>query len=120
MPEARVRGCVRGVEMKAWIVQYEDDWCSLVHEETRGKACAYIMNKVDPGDGFIHFRAIRLPGLDDKPITYGNACEAGFHYLDEYQKPLFPPEADEYFINDCSCEICKPKPAYAATVDVLR
>ena len=96
--------------MKAWIVYYYDEWCSLVHAETRGKACLYIRDTIDSGLDFLDFRAIRLPGLDDKPITYGNACEAGFHYLDEYheEKPLFPPEADEYFVNDCNCKICKP------------
>ena len=92
--------------MKAWIVYYDDEWCSLVHAETRGKACAYIMNKIDPGDGFIHFHALRLPDLDNKPITFGNAGSAGFFYKDEQEfGTVFYPE--ETFINDCACKICK-------------
>jgi len=96
--------------MKAWIVYYEDEWCSLVHEQTRGKACAYIMNRIDPGDGFICFRAIRLPGLDDKPITFDNAADAGFFYQNPDTGILETTELHqrEAFINDCSCEICKP------------
>ena len=94
--------------MKAWIVYYCDEWCSLVHAETRGKACAYIMNKIDPGDGFICFRAIRLPGLDNKPITYVNAADAGFFYKDEQEFGAGLIQ-EESFINDCRCKICKQK-----------
>jgi len=93
--------------MKAWIVYYDNEWCSLVHAKTRGQACAYIMNRIDPGDGFIYFRAIRMPGLDDKPITYINALEAGFHYRSFPDADDYIPE--NYFINDCNCNICKPK-----------
>ena len=95
--------------MKAWIVYYEDEWCSLVHAQTSGQAKAYIMNRIDPGNGFICFRAIRLAGLDDKPITYTNALEAGFQYRDypDNKSPYDFPEV--YFVNDCNCRICKPK-----------
>ena len=91
--------------MKAWVVYYEDDWCSLVHAKTRGKACAYIMNKIDPGEGFICFHALRLPGLDDKPITYENAADIGFFYQDEFnnENRITPKES---FINDCACKTC--------------
>ena len=75
--------------MKAWIVYYYDnEWCDLVHAETRGKACAYIRDVIDTGLDFIDFRAVRLPGLDNKPITYENAVEAGFHYLDKFWETI--------------------------------
>jgi hypothetical protein len=89
--------------MKAWIVYYGDEWCTLVHADTRGKAKAQAINNVFEGDGFTEFSANRLPGLDDKPITYQNAKEAGFEYRDDWDgNPLKAAE----FINDCRCDIC--------------
>jgi len=94
--------------MKAWIVYYYDnEWCSLVHAETRGKACAYIRDCINTGLlDFIDFHAVRLPGLDDKSITYENAADAGFFYQDDFESGLRL-EAEEVFINDCNCKICK-------------
>ncbi|MBU0791725.1 MAG: hypothetical protein KKC55_14845 [Gammaproteobacteria bacterium] len=94
--------------MKAWIVYYYDEWCSLVHAETRGKACAYIKDIIDTELDFLDFRAIRIPGLDNKPITYLNTVKAGFRYQiedDVYNPPIFT--KPEYFVNDCNCKICK-------------
>ena len=82
----------------------------MVHAKTRGKAIAYIMNKIDPGYGFIHFHAIRLSGLDDKKITYDNAVKAGFFYYDAFSgKPIPRPASIRAFVNDCTCRICKAK-----------
>ncbi len=95
--------------MKAWIVYYYDnEWCNLVHAETKGKACAYIRDAIDVGLDFLDFRAIRIPELDNKPITYNNAAESGFFYRDEFSngKRVAP---EESFINDCRCKICKQK-----------
>ena len=96
--------------MKAWIVYYYDnEWCSLVHAETRGKACAYVRDCYDKGFDFLDFSAIRLPGLDDKPITFDNAADAGFFYQNPDTGILEPTELHqrEAFINDCNCKICK-------------
>ena len=93
--------------MKAWIVYYYDEWCSLVHEQTRGKACASVRDCIDTGLDFIDFRAIRLPGLDDKPITYENAAAAGFFYQSEFSDFDNMGDGAVAFVNDCSCGICK-------------
>lgn len=92
--------------MKAWVVFYGEQWCVLLHADTRGKAQALAMG-LDHGDNdFVRYRAIRLPGLDDKPITFDNAHEAGFHYYDDYDDGI-PIEPEDFF-NDCRCELCKP------------
>ena len=97
-------------KMKAWIVYYYDEWCSLVHAETRGKACAYIRDRIDTGLDFTDFRAVRIPGLDDKPITYENAADVGFFYQDEFSSEDWDRVCpEESFFNDCNCDICKGK-----------
>lgn len=96
--------------MKAWQVIHSDDWCTLMHAETRGQAITAATNHVSYGDEFTEFRALRLPGLDDKPITYENAKAAGFEYEPDR---WFDCDADQasynesIFSNDCPCEICK-------------
>jgi len=88
--------------MKCWIVGIQDEWCSLVHIETRGKARAWAARMYD--QEFVDLYARRLPELDNKPITHGNAKAAGFEYEDESWGGFIKPEE---FINDCRCEICK-------------
>ena len=88
--------------MKCYIVNTGDEWCSLVHAQTRGQAIQRIREWVDPGDSFLDFSARRLPGLDDKPITYQNAKEAGFEYEHGYGVGY----SENEFINDCHCELC--------------
>jgi hypothetical protein len=95
--------------MKGWIVWWGDDICTLVHADTRGKAKLLGMSILD-GDDFLFARALRAPGLDDKPITYQNAKDAGFQYSDggysedgDGDGHLLP----ELFTNDCHCDICK-------------
>jgi len=52
-------------------------------------------------------RAKRIPGLDNKPITYQNAKDAGFQYWDDDAGDCLLPE---FFNNDCRCELCKETP----------
>jgi hypothetical protein len=63
--------------MKAWIVYCGDEWNELTHANTAGKAKVAIMKSIG-FDNYIYLGAKRLPGLDDKPITYQNAKDAGF------------------------------------------
>lgn len=90
--------------MKAWVVS-NGDWCSLVHAETRGKAIVQVRLYVDNWNEFTDFRAIRLPGLDNNPITYQDAKDAGFEYLNDDGTPI----SENDFTNDCRCNICIPK-----------
>ena len=93
--------------MKAWIAQYKDeDWVMLVHGETRSKAKSNFQqwNPMAYERDFIDIRVIRLPGLDNLPITYDNAKNAGFEYWDDWDGAIV--ERD-MFVNDCSCEICR-------------
>ena len=89
--------------LKAWVVWCGDDWCTLIHGETRGKAQAFVMGHIGVGD-FIDYSALRLPGLDGKPITFDNAAAAGFHYLDE---STGDDEDASEFRNWCKCEVCE-------------
>jgi hypothetical protein len=92
--------------MKAWSVTYGDEWYTLMHAATRGKAIQRAMRQVcDMDNDYIGFSARRLPGLDDKPINYDNAKGAGFEYLDDIEGQPIP---SEEFVNDCPCGICKP------------
>ena len=98
--------------MNAWVVssRYED-YCVLVHSETRGKAKAAACWDIECE--FTEVNARRLPGQDDKPFTYENAKEAGFRYTDEdgvydhdqCESYLRPDE----FTNYCTCDVCRNK-----------
>ncbi len=95
--------------MKAWIVGCEE-WVMLVHAETRGKAKTTVMGITGGDYNFTDFSAKRIPGLDDKPITYQNAKEAGFQYTDLVGTEEIDEDGyllEKYFINDCRCDICK-------------
>ena len=89
--------------MKAWKVFCMDEWMTLMHADTRGKAIQSARDNVDGGESFIDFRAIRVPGLDDKPFTWNNVDAEEVGYVDEDGNPL---QENEYF-NDCRCSICK-------------
>ena len=90
--------------MKAWIVSIPDEWGSLVHADSRGKAIAEVRAHVSNWNDFIDFRAKRIPGLDDIPITWKAAAEAGFEYVNDDGT-----EFDEIqFTNDCYCHVCRP------------
>ncbi len=90
--------------MKAWIVEDRfDEWVTLVHAKTTGKAKVEVASWF--GSDFLSLNAKRLPGLDDKPITYQNALDAGFQYTTDELGDEFTPEYQ--FINDCNCDICK-------------
>ena len=88
-----------------------EDWGCLVHGETREKAKHRFM-RIEPSgwaehDWWTDIRLRRIPGLDDKPITYDSAKEAGFEYEEEADDPMpLPPEE---FYNFCDCEICRPE-----------
>ena len=87
--------------MKTWQVgPYHDDWCVIVHADTRGEARTkgtYVQF-----DDFIDMRATRLPSLDDQLITNENLIDAGFP-----EKPHGIPIDFTSYIFDCRCEICK-------------
>ena len=107
------RGSEQEEEMKAWIVSAtSEEWCSLFHANTSGKAKLRGLEEYNLSD-FTEMRARRLPGLDDKPITYQNAKDAGFQYGDggysedgDGDGHLLP----SFFSNDCRCEICDTSP----------
>jgi len=94
--------------MKAWMVSWGDpyDGCILIHAETRGKAMHLGQNELDC-DVFIEMRAVRIKGLDDKPITYQNADDVGFHYTDPEHGDEDGYMLPEHFTNYCECDICK-------------
>lgn len=105
--------------MKAYRVIVGDEYCFLIHGETRSKA-KYRAYRCDPAGPHCHgewemlmfdFKLKRLPLLDNKPITYENAKAAGFEYeSDEYDEngnTLYL-TADE-FPSECDCELCRTK-----------
>lgn len=92
--------------MKAWIVGERGQMCCvLVHAKTAGKAKQIVANEFD--FIFTDVRSIRLPGLDDKPITYDNAKDACFEYGEYDDDGNFIPCPPETFENYCQCEICR-------------
>ena len=95
--------------MKGWIVWFGDDVCTLVHADTRGRA-KLLGKGILGSDEFTEMRALRMKGLDDKPITYQNAKDDGFQYTNggysedgDEDGYLLP----ELFTNDCHCDICR-------------
>jgi hypothetical protein len=87
------------------------DWCLLVHGETPGKAKSRFL-RIDPCDGwdggYTDIRLTRIPGLDNRPITFENAHTAGFHYAyEEEGEPDF--DYEKAFSNECDCPICRAK-----------
>lgn len=96
--------------MKAWVVWFGEInfGCVLVHAETIGKAKLAGKSLLD-GDDYLEMHARRMKGLDNKPINYQNAKDAGFQYTDGgYSEDgdgdgyLLP----ELFHNYCHCENC--------------
>lgn len=91
--------------MKAWIVSVPDEFCSLFHAETRGKAKLAFKKCFDVE--YIEIKAVRLSGLDDKLISFENAAAAGFYYTNPYADRDDSTLLPEEFINDCHCNICR-------------
>ena len=91
---------------KAWIVQCADEWCTLMHADTRGRAKELARRYVDDWNEFTDMGARRLPELDDRPFTYEDCKNAGFEYA-EFEDPDDGSQAKEAFTNDCPCDICK-------------
>jgi hypothetical protein len=99
--------------MKAYIARYYDsEWCMLVHGENVSEAKKNFYNwnpGFEEGD-YIDIRLIRLKLCDDKPFTFENAKNAGFHYVYEgyngYDDNGDNIEYPDLFINDCRCEVC--------------
>jgi hypothetical protein len=94
----------------AYYAQYEgEDYCTVLHAETRGKA-KYRFARVDPAGNYDRsrwneIRLYRLPKWDNKPFRKG----------DEYNQ-LFAPDSyddngegvyDGYSWIDCDCPLCK-------------
>jgi hypothetical protein len=90
--------------MKAWIVSDRSDtWAGLFHAETEGKAKLKGLEEYCLDD-YTEMRAKRIPGLDNKPITYQNSKDAGFQYWDDETGDYLIPEL---FHNECRCSICR-------------
>lgn len=93
--------------MKAYVASFEGcDWVALIHGETRGKAKRMFWECAPEQEGdYIDIRMRRIPGLDDKPITYENAKQSGFEYRDDSVGEVL----EEYeFDNYCHCSVCNP------------
>lgn len=97
--------------MKAYKAEFlGEDWCTLIHGETEGRAKANFLRwnpMTSEREVFTEIRLTRLPELDDLPITYETATAAGFEY--EYDEDTYNPPIDPeaLFTNDCQCRICK-------------
>jgi hypothetical protein len=93
--------------MLAFVARFdEEEWCTLVHGETRGKAKSRFYRAWwGDRDEWNDIRLRRLPGLDDTPFTYEAAKAAGFEYAHSEYAGGSPAD----FINDCDCEICGGK-----------
>jgi len=91
--------------MKAWIVFCGDEYCTLIHADTAGKAKRIMMGLYGDETEFIDYRATRFPKMDDKKFTYEDCKEAGWEYLDGWDGGNLKKED---FINDCPCNICTP------------
>ena len=86
--------------MKTWEVGlHHDDWVTVVHAETRGKARMKGANIAF--DDYVDMRATRLPELDGKQITNDVLIEAGFPETWEGEPIDFVG-----YILDCGCAIC--------------
>lgn len=108
--------------MKAWVVSDTSGvWCSLFHAETSGKAKLRGLEEYNLYD-FTEMRAKRLLGLDDKPITYQNAKDAGFEYLTDtsYDSNDEGKLDAKYFVNDCVCELCRAEISRLGGINVQR
>jgi hypothetical protein len=99
--------------MKAYFAQYKnEDWGTLIHGETRGKAKSRF-SRCDPSGEYYHgmwnkIQLTRVPGLDDKPFTYENGKAADWLYLSEdYDENGRMSISELDWFNDCDCEICK-------------
>lgn len=89
-------------KMLAFIATFnEEDWCTLIHGETRGKAKArFVRCNLGSELPYTDIRLRRLPGQDDLPFTSLNSKAAGFEY--DVEDETIPG-----FINDCDCPICR-------------
>lgn len=82
--------------MKAWFVWADDEWGDFVHGETPGKAKSMFWNYwVLEASDFCSLRPIRVPRLDDKPLTEESINECRDDD-DPWDSPII-----------CRCEICK-------------
>lgn len=81
--------------MKAWFVWVDDECGDYVHGETPGKAKSKMCRTCFTGTDFTDLRPMRIPELDDKPLT----TETISAIRDE-DNPW-----DEPII--CRCELCK-------------
>lgn len=93
--------------MLAYVGELKDEeWCILVHGETRGKAKSRFAscNPEAPLDryDFTFIRLQRFPALDNKPFTRSTLDEADFHFSNENEDD----PATRIFVNDCDCPLC--------------
>ena len=93
--------------MKAFFMHFDGEFAGmLLHGETRGKAKMRFLNEALGNGEYSAVRGWRIPGLDNKPITYKNAKDAGFEYTEEHdEEDTALPES--MFDNNCFCEICR-------------
>lgn len=90
--------------MKAWFISVDTGdygWGDFVHGETSGKGKAMFWDEWgDQAEEWIWLRAIRVPSLDDVPITEINILE---HLHGE----TFEGEPYTEWYPICTCEVCK-------------
>lgn len=108
----------------AFVVRFEgEDWCTLIHGETRGKAKARFMDawSLEAKD-WNSIRMRRLPGQDDKPFTHEIAKAAGFSYStgEEDENGDDITCGPEEFTHDCYCELCRAEERHVMDLPGLR
>jgi hypothetical protein len=105
--------------MKAYIATLEgEDWCILIHGETRGKAKARFLQCEPSGwhdsGTWNTIRLTRLPGQDDLPFTYENSQAAGFVFSDEVDFEMSTEITEQQrkanYSMDCNCPLCNKPP----------
>lgn len=90
--------------MKAWFVWIMDEWGDYVHGETPGKAKSMFWKEWgDEADEWINLRPIRIPDLDNIPLTRENIAK--------YQGKRLLGDQDDYgnWWPICDCSVCKPE-----------
>ena len=85
--------------MKAWFVWIDDEWGDYVHGNTAGQAKSMFLRAWNTDvDDFCSLRPMRVPDLDDKPLTAETISA-----IREENDPW-----NEHII--CRCKLCETQP----------